>query len=76
MQLLGVGDAKVCMEIQMWTDEVWDNYHEGKVTIHIMVSEDGKERGTMETEVSCLPRAKEKGWEKASFDQKCDKFLS
>jgi len=28
----------------------WDNYIDGKVIDHIMVSEDGEERGTMEIE--------------------------
>ena len=47
----------------------WDNYIDGKVIDHIMVSEDGEERGTMEIELLAIEQ-KEKGWEKASFDQK------
>ena len=57
----------------------WDNYIDGKVIDHIMVSEDGEERGTMEIELLAIEQ-KEKGWEKASFDQNRfalhDKFWS
>jgi hypothetical protein len=38
----------------------WDNYIDGKVIDHIMVSEDGEERGTMEIELLAIEQ-KEKG---------------
>ena len=32
----------------------WDNYLDGKAIDHIMVSEDGEERGTMENEMVAI----------------------
>ena len=45
-----LGRAKVCTELRTRSKMAWDNYIDGKVIDHIMVSEDGEERGTMEIE--------------------------